>query len=217
MRVRRRGWRGFGLMLGMVSGSVGCGVVEELTNDMQAPAMGEVVRESNDDLGPSAQWKQPSSSCEGVVPSLPEPRFVSFSRMSEAGTGFAPVLSPLIGGGLALRVEGQWVAELPSRKTQVKSAPAWLASAPAWHSLTIIREGRAYALAPDVGAEPPDACRSTVFLHAPAGNRCGALMLPEGACTSGQLGIGRDGTLVELLPEPADNTRAYRYWTGLLR
>lgn len=403
MRVR---WCGLGAVLVVVGGSAGCGVVE----DVQAPtvdeAVSEDVREAEDDPGPSAQWKQPSSSCEGVVPRLPEPRLVSFSRMSESclrgttdgegnlalglfatsldsdvwsvyspegrrlgelgsgfstvlpqrrgfhfvalhygifnttfevftptgerrvyrellgssegfgravvdprggsavatlragpgtgpwklqvqrfntpgrpssplltvaeGTGaapgtfalgadtegrtlvvwsepgggrlrgrwllrnetftrtftvqetftsagFVPVLSPLIGGGLALRVEGRWVAELPSRKTEVRPAPAWLASAPAWHSLTLVRGGRAYALAPDVGAEPPASCQSTVFLHAPAGNRCGALTLPEGACRAGQLGIGRDGTLVELLPEPVDNTCAYRYWTGLLR
>jgi hypothetical protein len=118
------------------------------------------------------------------------------------------VLSPLIGGGLALRRGDEWVARIPSKKTSVEPAPGWLAARPGTR-FSIVRGGRGYALrasGPGTGNEWE--------LLAPAGNRCGLLRLPGDSLREPQL--GRDGTAIAEAPPAGDDLCTYRYWPRLL-
>lgn len=119
------------------------------------------------------------------------------------------VLSPLVGGGLALKVASEWVAFIPSKKTLTRPAPDWLRAYPD-SSLYLVRGGSAYAVVSD----DPTA-QERLWLLAPAGNLCGELALP--AEELGSLEIGRDGTAIGLVPPVEDNVCTYRSWPGLLR
>jgi hypothetical protein len=119
------------------------------------------------------------------------------------------VLSPLIGGGLALKVASEWVAFIPSKKTFTRPAPGWL-RAYVDSSLYIVRGGSAYAVVSD---DP--AAQERLWLLAPAGNLCGERTLPAEELRA--LEIGREGTVIGLQLPVGEEECTYRYWPGLLR
>ncbi|PTL81625.1 hypothetical protein [Vitiosangium sp. GDMCC 1.1324] len=119
------------------------------------------------------------------------------------------LLSPLIGGGFALKQEDAWVAEIPSKKTTVKPAPSWLAARPGT-KFFIIRGGHGYALV----MSTPGGDQGRLEILAPAGNSCGDVPLPDGGLR--QIRVGRDGTVISKAPPTEDDVCTYRYWPRLL-
>jgi hypothetical protein len=126
------------------------------------------------------------------------------STPREGGT----VLSPLIGGGLALNLGGEWVASIASKKTSVSPAPAWLAARPGT-TFSIIRGGRGYALL----SSAPEA-QNELEILAPAGNSCGEVRLP--AEDLREVRVGRDGTVIARVTPAEDFVCTWRYWSRLL-
>jgi len=108
-------------------------------------------------------------------------------------------LRPTIGTGLVLQVAGHWVLSFPNYTT-VTAAPAWLASKPNT-KLEYIHGQRAYALVPFAGVFSTP-CAQTIEVHAPAGNVCGARSFTSAtaACTSREIDLGRDGTVIQQAP-----------------
>jgi len=94
------------------------------------------------------------------------------------------LLHALIGGGAALRVDGNWTAYIPSGKAEAQPAPAFLASHPQT-DFTLVRGARAYALLPRAGDT------TQMELYSASGNRCGSLTFPAGGLTT-----GADGSVI---------------------
>jgi hypothetical protein len=133
---------------------------------------------------------------------------------------------PLVGGGLAIRTSSQWMAVIPSGSTAVQPAPAWLAAhgGDALQRLPDSRPG--YAVLPKRATVAP--CAQQVALISPAGNFCGAEELPIDAntCTTRDVTLGLDGTLLQMLPGDREqnplpgrddvHTCTLRYWPAAL-
>lgn len=120
------------------------------------------------------------------------------------------LLSPLIGGGFALKQGDAWVAVVRSKQTSVDPAPAWLVARPGTE-LVIIRCGRGYALL----SQGTFGGSIRVEVLAPAGNACGDVPLPD-LGTLHEVQVGRDGTVIALAPEAMDDVCTWRYWPRLL-
>jgi hypothetical protein len=103
------------------------------------------------------------------------------------GNGDRPMLRPLVNGGAALQAGGAWVAMLASGKSGWDAPPSWLASR-SGTDLTIVRQGRAYALIPKSGSSLP---RNRLELFTPQGEHCGAGTFPGDG-----LSLGLDGTVI---------------------
>lgn len=132
---------------------------------------------------------------------------------SAALRAFQLELSPLLDGALALRVDGVYRRAYRHLSTRTSPLPGWLADRAAW-SVRFTRGNRGYALLPPAGQASPD-CRQAIELLAPSGRLCGRVTLPGdgGACTTGAVDQGWDGTVVEQL---ARDGCAWRFWPGLL-
>jgi hypothetical protein len=139
------------------------------------------------------------------------------------GFGAALELAPLLDGTVALRSDGAWRRRWAPAATTGTAVPAWLAEHPDVH-VRHVRGGTAYALVPDpVPAAAP--CAQRVELRNAEGRLCGAVTVTSGAgaCATGRVEVGRDGTLVQETP-PAQEACAggacscsVRFWPGLLR
>jgi hypothetical protein len=127
-----------------------------------------------------------------------------FSISHEAIAGSEVLIRSLIGGGVAVRLDGHWVATIASGQASVAQPPAWLASKPN-HDLAIIRQRSAYALIPNSGQND----RGTLQLVSSAGNSCGTLAFP-GADT---LHVGADGTVIG---KAAEGACKITWWPHLL-
>jgi hypothetical protein len=139
----------------------------------------------------------------------------SLGRNSSRG-----LLRPLIGGGLALQVDGRWTHTFASGFTVPQAAPSWLARRSG--QLEIVRGGRAYALMPPHPMAP--VCSQQVEVLAPDGTSCGALTFetPEGACVTSPLSLGADGSILQqqLLAHPDEEGRngcTQKWWPQILR
>ena len=141
----------------------------------------------------------------------------------------------LIGGGVAVRRvdqpddsnerhTSQWLAVLASGSTQVQAAPAWLTSRPNT-DLKLVESGRAYATAPT--AQDAASCGQNVEVLSPSGNSCATLTftVDGSACTTRELRIGRDGTVMQMLPADREHdvtvsgvrTCTMHFWPAALR
>jgi hypothetical protein len=150
-----------------------------------------------------------------------------------SGAGLTPSvdleLSPLVGGGLALRritfgpaPTSTWVGLFTSGAASSAPAPAWLASRPNTR-LWLVRGKAAYALTPE-RATAAD-CTQRLEVVSSAGASCGALDFPiaSGPCVTLALTLGLDGTVIQQLPtalesnpSPHQRTCTWRLWPGLL-
>jgi hypothetical protein len=151
-------------------------------------------------------------------------------------TGFAPGPStwfetaPLIGGGLAIRrVDGPqypyrstWLVTVASGSTSPQPAPDWLRSRPNTN-LALARGGTAYAVLPNGAAG--GTCSQRLELVSPSGNACAHwdLGIAAGGCTTSELRLGMDGTILQHTPtelERNPNGRpqscTLRYWPAAL-
>jgi len=98
---------------------------------------------------------------------------------------------PLIGGGVAVQIQGDWVAISPSGLAESLSPPEWLASR-SNYDIEIVRGGRAHALIPKWPV--PD--RSTIPLYSASGNHCADVTFPLANVT-----VGMDGTAISVTGE----------------
>jgi hypothetical protein len=126
----------------------------------------------------------------------------------------ALALSPLLDGGLAVRVDGTYRRAYPARAGRSAPLPAWLAER-AGATYRFTRGNAGYAVfRPGAGTSGGD-CARRIELVSPSGRLCGRAVLPapEGACTPGAIDQGWDGSVVEQL---APGACAWRVWPRLL-
>ncbi|MFL5275711.1 MAG: hypothetical protein ACJ79T_04490 [Myxococcales bacterium] len=105
----------------------------------------------------------------------------------------------LVGGGIAIQVDGAWTLAIASGQPVANPAPAFLAAnGPA--SVALVRGARAYAVLPVGGA---------LRLYSAAGELCGSLSFPGTSLT-----MGADGSVIA-----ASGTRqcTKTVWPALLR
>jgi hypothetical protein len=129
-------------------------------------------------------------------------------------------LSPLSGGGLALRLGEEWVLRFPSGEAEALPAPDWLAAHPG-SRLFLIRNGRAHVLVPPGTPVEGSGCQESLLFFTSDGTACGELTLPFGGstCFGRRLGIALEGTVIQQieLGIPANDQCAWRWWPKLLR
>lgn len=85
---------------------------------------------------------------EGGEPALPLGRKAitePFTFPETVSTFPRGILAPLSGGGLAFRLEEEWVLRFPSGEAEALPAPDWLAAHPG-SDLVLVRNGKAHAL-----------------------------------------------------------------------
>jgi hypothetical protein len=136
---------------------------------------------------------------------------------------------PLISGGLVVRRmdqlndpaghpyrTAQWLFAVDAGSDTVRPAPAWLQPDT---DIAIARKGQGYALLPM--GKPSAPCEQTVRMVAADGTRCQTFTLPlaPGSCRTEDVGLGRDGTVVEIVPRelrPA-GTCSWVFWPAALQ
>jgi hypothetical protein len=144
-------------------------------------------------------------------------------------------VSALVGGGVAVRrvdstdsdgtvQSSQYLCVVQVGKTTCGQPPDWLASRRDGR-IEPIRNGTAYAVMPDPQAV--SSCSQRVEVVDSNGASCGTMDLPmaAGACTTRSLSVGKDGTLIQSLADPAwqcgPDQRpcrpTYRWFRGMLK
>ena len=156
-------------------------------------------------------------------------------------TGFVPGHStwfetaPLIGGGLAVRrvdandtgdpypYKSTWLVTIAAGSTSAQPAPGWLTSRPDT-DIALVRNRTAYAVLPNGATE--SACTQRLELVSPGGNSCAHwdLDLPAATCTTSELRVGYDGTILQHTPTELERNPygrpqscTLRYWPAALR
>jgi hypothetical protein len=93
--------------------------------------------------------------------------------------------------------------------------------------LQLTRGGRAYAVLPLGAVDVP--CTQSLEVVAPDGTSCGARDYPiaAGTCTTRDLALGADGTVIQSLPDSLETragssagtvqTCTWRWWSGALK
>jgi hypothetical protein len=142
--------------------------------------------------------------------------------------------SALIGSGLMVRrmdysygdrvFRSQALVIVDSGKAAVQPAPEWMTARPDAH-LEIARGGRGYAVVPYGARNVP--CSQHVEVVAADGTSCGVRDYPiaEGRCDTHDLGLGADGTVIQLLPDAMEmrdlvsstHTCTWRWWTAAVK
>jgi hypothetical protein len=153
-------------------------------------------------------------------------QFLVATGLSEMGGG----LYPLISGGFAFLhigaagAERDWVGVIPSGEPRLDPAPSWLTSRPD-RVPTLARGRLAYAMIPS--GQSVDVCQQELEVVSAAGNSCGRIELPlDGLpCTTRDLRLGLDGTVMQMLPRsrepfvPQSTIRkcTARFWPAALQ
>lgn len=135
---------------------------------------------------------------------------------------------PLIGGGLAVRRmdqqndpaghpyrTAQWLLAVDAGSDTVQAAPAWLQPDT---DIAIARHSKGYALL--AMGKPSAPCAQTVRMVAADGTSCGSFTLPlaAGSCRTEDVALGRDGTIVEIVPrELVAGTCSWMFWPAALQ
>jgi hypothetical protein len=88
---------------------------------------------------------------------------------------------PLVGGGIAVQIDGRWVGVLEPGESTLRSAPRWLGDA---GDFFVARGGKAYAVVPSSG--------NTLSVVSSQGSACGTVAFPGVSAVS----VGIDGTVV---------------------
>ncbi|HET9751473.1 MAG TPA: hypothetical protein VFP52_00875, partial [Myxococcales bacterium] len=97
------------------------------------------------------------------------------------GSAARVLARPLLGGGVAVRLDGHWSALLQPGDSTPHPPPAWLRDGA---DIAPVRAGKAHALVPAAGG--------SVDLLSPQGNLCGTVPFPGVASVS----VGQDGSVV---------------------
>src|SRR6266850_60761 len=144
-------------------------------------------------------------------------------------------VSALVGGGVAVRrvdspdsdgtvQSSQYLCVVELGKTTCGQPPDWLASRRDAR-IEPIRNGTAYAVVPD--PQSASSCSQRVEVVDSNGASCGTMDLPmaAGSCTTRSLSVGKDGTLIQPLadpawkcgPDPRPCRPTYRWFPGMLK
>jgi hypothetical protein len=91
------------------------------------------------------------------------------------------VARPLSSGGIAVRLDGHWVATVQPDATQTSAAPAWLRDG---SDFALARGGKAYAVTQNGS--------SAIEFVSTQGNACGSMTFTG----AGNLSVGADGTVI---------------------
>ena len=97
------------------------------------------------------------------------------------GTGSTVSARPLLGGGVAVQLDGRWAGSIEPGESALQPAPAWLGNVA---DFVPVRGGKAYALLPQSG--------NLVGIVSPAGTSCGSVTFPGVSNVS----VGLDGSAV---------------------
>ena len=97
------------------------------------------------------------------------------------GSATSVAARPLLGGGIALQLDGRWASVVQPGARAAQAAPAWLADAA---EFAPVRAGKGYAVVPKSG--------NVLGIVAPEGNSCGSLTFPGVS----SLSVGSEGTVV---------------------
>jgi len=143
------------------------------------------------------------------------------------------VLYPRVGGGLFVHVstlanggadvtKREWVRQFDSLATTGSAPPSWLTSRPDT-KIHMARNGTAYAVLSLANmSESPD-CAQRLEIVSASGKSCGTatFFVAPGACRSGSLDVGYDGTVIQQLPREKETTDSsgnatctWRFWPG---
>jgi hypothetical protein len=134
-----------------------------------------------------------------------------------------------VGDGLFLSafVSGNrvWLGQFDPLATAMTPPPAWLAARPGT-TLHMVHGGAGYAMLPPERQQSAT-CDQQIEVVSPSGQSCGTATFSSGgnACTTGRIGVGYDGTVVQQGPPEHESCRAndhictctYRYWPGFFR
>ena len=142
-------------------------------------------------------------------------------------------LYPRVGGGVFVHVstlanggadvtKREWVRQFDSLATTGSAPPAWLTSRPDT-KIHMARNGTAYAMLSLANmSESPD-CAQRLEIVSASGKSCGTatFFVASGACRSGSLDVGYDGTVIQQLPREKETTDSsgkatctWRFWPG---
>lgn len=131
------------------------------------------------------------------------------------GAGLAPALEsqPLLDGSIAIRANGTFRRIYAPLGTASSPLPEWLAPRGAC-TVRATRGAAGYAALPPPAQGSAD-CAQRVDLLSPSGRLCGRAVLHEtgGACTTGAVDQGWDGTVVQ---QSARDACTYFVWPRLL-
>ena len=97
------------------------------------------------------------------------------------GTGSTVSARPLLGGGVAVQLDGRWAGSVGPGESALQPAPAWLGNVA---DFVPVRGGKAYALLPQSG--------NVVGIVSPAGTSCGSVTFPGVSNVS----VGLDGSAI---------------------
>jgi hypothetical protein len=97
------------------------------------------------------------------------------------GTGSTVSARPLLGGGVAVQLDGRWVGSVEPGESVLRPAPPWLGNVA---EFVPVRGGKAYALLPQSG--------NVVGIVSPVGTSCGSVTFPGVANVS----VGLDGSAI---------------------
>ena len=149
-----------------------------------------------------------------------------FSAIDQKFADTILVIAPRVGSGLFVQerspLGGNWVRQIDSLATSGSPPPSWLAQRGGW-VVHFAHNGTTYAMTPtsDAGSSPGPKCRLDVI--AATGKTCGTVVFndPSGSCESGNLEVGYDGTLVQLLASSTSGCQrdcacTWRWWSGYL-
>jgi len=97
------------------------------------------------------------------------------------GTGSTVSARPVLGGGVAVQLDGRWAGSVGPGESALQPAPAWLGNVA---DFVPVRGGKAYALLPQSG--------NVVGIVSPAGTSCGSVTFPGVSNVS----VGLDGSAI---------------------
>lgn len=150
-----------------------------------------------------------------------------FSAIDRKFTDTWLVIAPRVKSGVFVQerspLGGNWVRQIDSLATSGSAPPSWLVQRGGW-VVHFAHNGTAYAMTPtgDVGSSEGPTCQLDVI--SAGGKTCSTITFddPSGTCESGNLEVGYDGTLVQLLGTSStsgcrrDCACTWRWWSGYL-
>ncbi|HEY6005355.1 MAG TPA: hypothetical protein VIV57_20925 [Anaeromyxobacter sp.] len=172
---------------------------------------GEALVLSQHSASLDVSWLDPRTGAP--IPGSSAERAEPFSGVTGDGIAPAVELHPLLDGSIAVRSDGTFRRSYARLATLSSPLPAWLAER-ARFTFRFTRGGAGYAALPPAGEASAD-CAQRIELVSPSGRLCGRVVLREGggACTTGTVDQGWDGTVVQ---QSGRNSCHYRWWPRLL-
>jgi hypothetical protein len=129
-----------------------------------------------------------------------------------------------LAGSLSTGVGPAWLGQFDAQATTMSPPPPWLAARPG-KTLHMIRGGTGYAVLPVPGSSA--GCEQQIEVVSPSGQVCGSatFSIGGGACATGTIIVGYDGTVVQQGPRERETCTAvdhictctYRYWPAFFR